>query len=78
MSDSYKPIEKLNIHEETLVQGDDTTCTTAMRVHGGLIYKFFEIAKSSSIFELKSTQFVPFEWEKPKRIIPNKKKLLKS
>ncbi len=71
MSDDSKPIEHLDLHEETIVQVDDMTLTTVMRVPNGLIYKFCEAKESSPMFELKSTQFVPYDWSTPKKSVLN-------
>jgi len=60
MSDILKEIENLKLHEETVVQEDELTLTVAMRVPGGLIYKFCEV-KDTVHFTMVATEFVPFD-----------------
>ncbi len=62
MSDTFKPIDSLELHEETVVTSDDFSLLTVIRVPNGLIYKFCECLENSPIFALKSTEFVPYNW----------------
>ena len=61
MSDNQKTIEMLEMHEETMVQAEDydssngDTMTMAMRVPGGLIYKFFHKESEKLVYVISTS-----------------------